>query len=431
MSTPVTRTNFADVLAEARRRASDSGEAATQRLSFAFGNGNVDSDAFSRATMSVVVPPTFDAGPTGAATLAPEQFLHRHEAEGALRQADEALAMIARFTGPDAPRFVLDAGMIVELHDALREKDEGAGLRTFEVRISGSPLGPPPADRVAEELDRLCAELTGRWDERDALDLAAQALWGLNWIHPFTDGNGRTARAISYVVLNVKLGGLVPGTPTIPEQLLHQRAEYLDALSRADAAWLAGRLDLAALRELLGGMLERQLAAAPALSDEELAEIEAVVRRRLGVHGDGSHPMLGKAPAWRLWSIGDHLALQVGPRASIREAEARLRDDDDPFPRLLANDPARATLRIDARRRGMIVRGEDLSAGDGGAIGFERNAAATIERPAVRWSDAAGGHHWSSYGALYVMRFGRELTSATARDTLDLLLTRHLAGPGR
>jgi fido (protein-threonine AMPylation protein) len=27
--------------------------------------------------------------------------------------------------------------------------------------------------------------------------LAAFALWNLNWIHPFIEGNGRTARAVS------------------------------------------------------------------------------------------------------------------------------------------------------------------------------------------------------------------------------------------
>jgi len=428
MNTPTTASDFADLLEEARRRATDSNEPANQRLSFALGNGNVDSDAFSRATMSVVIPPTYDGASTEAATIAPERFLHRHEAEGALRQADAALALIARFTGPDAPRFALNTTMIVELHDALLEKHEGAGLRTFEVRISGSQLGPPPADRVRAELDQLCGDLAARWEERDALDLAAQALWRLNWIHPFSDGNGRTARAASYVVLNVKLGGLVPGTPTIPEQLLHQRAEYIDALAEADAAWLAGEPDLSALRRLLGGMLERQLGAAPALSDGEIEEIDEVVRRRLGSRIADPVGLFGVNPTWRLWAIDDHVALQVGPAAAIREAEERLRNLDEPFPRLLARDPAHATIRIGAEKRGIVIQEEIVTAAEGGAIGFERNAAATIERPSVRWSEMAGERSWSSGGALYVLRFGRELTSASARDTLDLLLTRHLTG---
>jgi hypothetical protein len=29
-------------------------------------------------------------------------------------------------------------------------------------------------------------------------ELAAYGLWRLNWIHPFVEGNGRTARAVCY-----------------------------------------------------------------------------------------------------------------------------------------------------------------------------------------------------------------------------------------
>jgi fido (protein-threonine AMPylation protein) len=34
--------------------------------------------------------------------------------------------------------------------------------------------------------------------------------------HPFADGNGRTARAVAYVVLGIKLDSLLSGAPTIP-----------------------------------------------------------------------------------------------------------------------------------------------------------------------------------------------------------------------
>src|ERR1700691_2453032 len=48
------------------------------------------------------------------------------------------------------------------------------------------------------------------WEESNAIHLAAYILWKLNWIHPFADGNGRTARAVSYAVLCIKLDGLLP-----------------------------------------------------------------------------------------------------------------------------------------------------------------------------------------------------------------------------
>jgi Fic family protein len=87
-------------------------------------------------------------------------------------------------------------------------------------------------------------------------------MWRLNWIHPFADGNGRTARTVSYVVLGVRSGFILPGTPTIPDQIVSDRRGYFNALDQADAAWKKdGRLDLTAMDELLAGMLAKQLAA--------------------------------------------------------------------------------------------------------------------------------------------------------------------------
>jgi hypothetical protein len=50
-------------------------------------------------------------------------------------------------------------------------------------------------------------------------------MWSMNWIHPFFGGNGRTARALSYLVLSVKLGFVRPGTKTIPELIPHGNKE--------------------------------------------------------------------------------------------------------------------------------------------------------------------------------------------------------------
>jgi Fic family protein len=81
----------------------------------------------------------------------------------------------------------------------------------------------------------------------------------MNWIHPFADGNGRTARAISYVALSIKLDSLLPGTPAIPDQIASDKRPYYHALEMADAAWTEDRIDVSALETLLGGMLAKQL----------------------------------------------------------------------------------------------------------------------------------------------------------------------------
>lgn len=81
-----------------------------------------------------------------------------------------------------------------------------------------------------------CAIVNDRWEIATALHLAAYVLWRLNWIHPFVDGNGRTSRAVSYLVLCVKLGCPLPATRTIPERIAANKKRYYDALEMADAA---------------------------------------------------------------------------------------------------------------------------------------------------------------------------------------------------
>jgi Fic family protein len=105
----------------------------------------------------------------------------------------------------------------------------------------------------------MCDYVNYNWASGTAVHLAAYVLWKMNWIHPFADGNGRTARAVSYVVLSIKLDSLLPGTPTIPEQIATDKRPYYSALEAADAAWAMNRLDMILLEGLLGSMLAQQL----------------------------------------------------------------------------------------------------------------------------------------------------------------------------
>ncbi len=93
-------------------------------------------------------------------------------------------------------------------------------------------------------------------------------LWRLNWIHPFGEGNGRTARVISYVVLCVRVGFLLPGTKTIPQQIDANKTPYYDALREADLAWSKKELDLSEMETLLEQLLATQLAGVIAKAKE-------------------------------------------------------------------------------------------------------------------------------------------------------------------
>ena len=195
-----------------------------------------------------------------AALLSDPDAIARREAENGLRQFTLALDII-RAHVKDAERpFKLRAGPILQLHRAaLDGLHRLAGtFRNTPVKIHGSPHQPPEAAFVADEVQSLCEYINDNWN-RSAVHLAAYVLWKMNWIHPFADGNGRTARAVSYVVLSIKLDSLLPGTPTIPEQIASNKDPYYNALEKADKAWTAGNIDVSALEGLLGDMLARQL----------------------------------------------------------------------------------------------------------------------------------------------------------------------------
>jgi Fic family protein len=95
-------------------------------------------------------------------------------------------------------------------------------------------------------------DLHARWIATDEpYSLAAFALWRLCWIHPFEDGNGRTARAVAYHIICVKLGGWLPGKKTLLERIKLDSDDYRYALTHADRTHATGQTDLEPLAILL------------------------------------------------------------------------------------------------------------------------------------------------------------------------------------
>jgi len=66
---------------------------------------------------------------------------------------------------------------------------------------------------------------------------------------------------LSYVILSIRAGTVLPGIPTIPDQIVDNRIPYFEALDAADAAWREGRIDVSRMEELIGELLARQLAS--------------------------------------------------------------------------------------------------------------------------------------------------------------------------
>ena len=185
----------------------------------------------------------------------------RREVENGVRQFNQAVELIREHVrNPERP-FRLRSSHILMLHKAAMEGiHQLAGtFRNTSVAIRGSRHQPPEAFLVAEHVEHLCTYVNENWDS-NALHLTAYVLWRLNWIHPFADGNGRTSRVVSYGILNIKSDSILPGSPTIPEQIAANKRPYYEALELADDAWAQRQeVDVTALEAMLDSYLAKQL----------------------------------------------------------------------------------------------------------------------------------------------------------------------------
>ena len=78
---------------------------------------------------------------------------------------------------------------------------------------------PPEHYRIQALMDDFVNLVNRSWESSEAVALATFVLWRLNHIHPFINGNGRTARAVSYFVLCLRANQWLPGLTILPELL--------------------------------------------------------------------------------------------------------------------------------------------------------------------------------------------------------------------
>jgi Fic family protein len=140
---------------------------------------------------------------------------------------------------PDAIRFI---ETLVEKNDSITEEDilklhglilheieEYAGrYRKSGVRVAGAYFQPPRSSEISKLMSELIEWLKKNIEELSPIEQAALFHYKFVKIHPFSDGNGRTARLLMNLIL------LKNGYPFIINITQNERRKYLDALKEAD-----------------------------------------------------------------------------------------------------------------------------------------------------------------------------------------------------
>jgi Fic family protein len=184
----------------------------------------------------------------------------RAEVRNGLRQFDLGVEIVADALSKGT-HYRLRPSTLLALHRVALEgiSTYAGNYRPAGIEIQGSKHSPPGAHLVPELVEEMCDYVNENWASATPVHLAAYLMWRLNWIHPFVDGNGRTSRIVSYVILCVRLGFRLPGTMTIPEQIEKDRNPYFRGLDEADAAYKKGKVDVSAMEEVIEGLLAKQL----------------------------------------------------------------------------------------------------------------------------------------------------------------------------
>lgn len=235
----------------------------------------------------------------------------------------DALDLLEELAHSDRPFASKD---LREIHHLVLGANGGAGqFRKNEVSISGSTHIPPLGIDVPARVEQALTWL-GTTEAPPILVATIIHAW-LVHIHPFSDGNGRTARAVMNLIL------IRAGYPIVLVRR-KDRALYYDALAASDDG------DIAPLLEIVLKRSEDSLRQIARIRTAETGVTEAVMRARLRAEKEYE--------AWRyamllLLSEIDHEA-ERARQSSGGTIDIRVREYDQVTPEdflaLLERDPS-------------------------------------------------------------------------------------------
>jgi Fic family protein len=139
----------------------------------------------------------------------------------------EAMAFVENLV---ATRSEIDENTVLHVHKLIMSGvvDDAGQYRTARVRLAGANFMPPPSSDVRSKMNELLTWLKDNPDEYTPMELAAVFHHRFVQIHPFTEGNGRTARLLMNAIL------LRFGYPFIVIVSTQDRSRYLKTLMEAD-----------------------------------------------------------------------------------------------------------------------------------------------------------------------------------------------------
>lgn len=143
---------------------------------------------------------------------------------------------------------LLDEEMLKDIHALLMENImDGGAYRNVEVRITGAGFRPPAPQEMFQQMRWFFADMPRQREKLNAIEWAAWTHAEFVRIHPFPDGNGRTAR----MLMNLQL--LTEGFQPI-SIAKEERLAYYEALEA-----YAVRGELAPFTEMVAALEEARL----------------------------------------------------------------------------------------------------------------------------------------------------------------------------
>jgi fido (protein-threonine AMPylation protein) len=170
-----------------------------------------------------------------------QELYDRVQEKNLIRQYDLLTNCIE--IGLQSDHTAFDKYMIWALnHVAVAHISQFGGRFREEPIYAGKHI-PPHFKEVPELMNRFISFVHENWYIYSPTELAAYALWRMNWIHPFIEGNGRTHVPWPTTFSVCVMGALLGGSKKMPERIKEDRDGYEATLEAADQAWDQGQLD--------------------------------------------------------------------------------------------------------------------------------------------------------------------------------------------